>query len=439
MIGAFKIGREGGLYQPTLPAEDQRHAPIRMRERKTIRTAHGLLLALVLAGAVSISIHMRQGAATGGTIGGSGDLDVWLLDSVPLMSVGDTRADPLHEVAGIAITESHVVIAQEGAGTLRFYDRKGSLDHVVGGRGEGPGEFGELAWMRDVGDHLVTYDGYGRRVSRFSLDGRYLGSVALSPPEEYQAGLSALGVFSDGTVLGNLWDVRFLPTEPEVQRRPVTLLHFDSQGGFAGRFFEMAGPETWYEPVGNTGSRQMSRFFGRVSEAAVIDSLFVVVENDSYDIPVYGRDGVVRDTLRPGVVPEPTPLPRSQVEFIRQTLLDSRDLGSVRGEVERMLTAMGLPEHLPPYGRLSLGYPKHPPVTTADGLVWALRYGGLPREGSDPEGPEWFVFRPGAGQIATLSSPDDVVLFDVTGDLAAVLRRTALDEEIVELRRIVGR
>ena len=88
---------------------------------------------------------------------------------------------------------------------------------------------------------------------------------------------------------------------------------------------------------------------------------------------------------------------------------------------------------------LSLGYPDRPPVTVADGLVWALRYGGLPREGSDPEGPEWFVFRPGMGQIATLSSPDDVVLVDVAADLAAVLRRTELGEEIVELRRIVGR
>ena len=184
----------------------------------------------------------------------------------------------------------------------------------------------------------------------------------------------------------------------------------------------MTGPEGWYEPVGTAGARQMFRLFGRDTRAAVLDSLFVVVENDSYDIPVYGRDGVVRDTLRPRVVPEPTPLGAREADFARRTLLDSWDLGSVRGEVERMLTAMGLPEHLPPYGRLSLGYPNHPPITAADGLVWALRYGGFPRQGIEPEGPEWFVFRPGTGQIATLSSPDDVVLFDVAGDLAAVLR-----------------
>lgn len=412
-----------------------------MRERKTSRTilVTGALLVLALAGVMSVTTCLPDDGTGGGTVGGSDDLEAWRLDPVPLMSIGHTEADPLFEVTGIVITERHIVIAQEGEGTLRFYTHTGALDTVVGGRGEGPGEFGQLAWMTRAGDHLFAFDRYGREISRYSLDGRLLGSVALSQPEEYQAGLSALGVFSGGSLLAEVRDARFWPAEPAVERLTLPLLFFDEEGGFSHRLVEMTGPEMWYEPVGATGMRQMFRLFGRVTEAVIVDSLFVVLENDSYDIPVYGRDGVVRDTLRPAVVPEPTPLLRSRADFARQALLDSRDLGPGRGEVERMLTAMGLPEYLPPYGRLSLGYPNHPPVTAADGLVWALRYGGLPREGADTDGPAWFVFRPGVGQIATLSSPDDVVLVDVNGDLAAVLRRTDLDEEIVELRSIVGR
>ena len=356
------------------------------------------------------------------------------------MTVGDTEADPLFEVTGIAITERHVVIAQESEGTLRFYDRTGTLEKTVGGRGEGPGEYGGLDWMRRTGDHLFAYDRYGREVSRYSLDGQLLGTVALSPPEEYQPGLSALGVFPDGSVLADKWYLNW-PTDPAVARAPVALLLFDEEGGFVHRLLEMAGPEVWYEPVGTTGMRQMLRFFGRISHAAVVDSVFVVLENDSYDIPVYGPDGVVLDTLRPAVAQEPTPLTRSRADFTQQVVLDSWDaeLGAGRGEVEQSLAAMGPPEHLPPYGWLSLVSPHHSPMTAADGLVWALRYGGLPREDGGVDGPEWFVLKPGVGQIATLSSPDNVVLVDVAGDLAAVVRRTDLDEEIVELRRIVGR
>ena len=414
-----------------------------MRERKKTRTIlwYALVSVFVLEGVVLVALLLRDGGTTGGTIGRPDGVEVWRLDPVPVMSVGDSEADPLYEVTGIVITELHVVIAQESEGTLRFYDRSGSLEKTVGGRGEGPGEYGDLDWMMRSGEHLFTYDRYGREVSRYSLDGRLLGSLVLSPPDEYLTGLSALGVFSDGSVLAEVWDALFRPTEPKVERLTLPLLLFDERGGFGQRLLEMKGPELWFEPVGTTGSRQMFRFFGRTSAAVVVDSLLVVLENDSYDILVYGSDGVVREALRPAIVPEPTPLSRSQAQFARQALLDFHDLdlASTIGEVERMLTAMGLPEHLPPYGRLSLGYPNHAPVTAADGLVWALRYGGIPREGADLDGPEWFVFKPGVGQIATLSSPDDVVLYDVAGDLAAVLRRTELDEEIVELRRIVGR
>lgn len=411
-----------------------------MKERKTTRTAHGhcRLLLLVCAGALSVTECTAEDGSDGATTGLSDALELWQLDSVPLISIGDTEADPLYDVVGIAITAEHVVIAQEGTGTFRFYDRSGTLDHVVGGRGEGPGEFGDLDWMRRSGDHLFAYDWHGREISRYNLDGQWLGSAALSPPEDFPF-VRAEGVFPDGSLLVLAPDVNFRPTEPTVARNPQTLLLHEEDGGYAGRLFETMGSETWYEPFGVAGTQQMSRLFGRISGVAVIDSLFVVLENDSYDIPVYGPDGLVRDTLRPAVVPDPTPLTRAEADLSRQFLLDSWDLGPAQAEVEDMLTAMGFPEHLPPYGRLSLGYPNHPPMTVADGLIWALRYGGLPREGAGPDGPEWYVFRPGTGQIATLSSPDDVVLYDVLGDLAAVLRRTELDEEIVELRRILGR
>lgn len=200
-----------------------------MRERKTTRTVlgRGLLLVLVLAAAVFIALYARKGGTTGDGIVRSDALEPWRLDPAPLMSVGDTEADPLFEVVGIAITPSHVVIAQEGEGTLRFYDQMGTLERVVGGRGEGPGEYGELDWMKRSGDFLFAYDRYGREISRFSLDGRLLGSVALSPPEEYLVGLSARGVFSDGSVLAEVWDALFWPTEPAVERLTLPLLLFD--------------------------------------------------------------------------------------------------------------------------------------------------------------------------------------------------------------------
>ena len=437
VLGRLEDWSREGWHQPTNRASDQLLAMVHTKtpKKSDAALALGVLFVLLLSGVVSIVSCLREDGTAGGGDGGSDAPAAWRLDPVPLMIVGDTDADPLYEVAGVAITENRVVIAQQSSGTLRFYDHDGSLVAEVGGRGEGPGEFGGLDWMRRSGDHLFAYDAFGREISRYDLNGRLLGSFSLQNEEP---GVSTVGVFSDGSVLVDAWEL-YWATKPIVERVPVRLLLFDGTGGFVHHLLEMAGSELWYEPVGTTGMRQMLRLFGRITHAAVVDSLFVVVENDSYDIPVYGSDGVARDTLRPAIVPDPTPLRPEEAEFARRILLDSQDLGSSRAVVEGMLDAMGLPEHLPPYGRLSLSTPNHHPVTAADGLVWALRYGGLPRERADDEGLEWYVLRPGTGQIATLSSPDDVALVDVAGDLAAVLRRTELDEEIVELRRIVGR
>ena len=439
VLGRLEDWSREGWHQPTSRASDQLLVWVNMKTptKSEAALALGVLFVLLLYGVVSIVAYLHEDRTAGGREGGSDAPAAWRLDPVPLMSVGDAEADPLYEVAGVVITENHIVIAQESTGTLRFYTHAGVLDTVAGGRGEGPGEFGSLQWMKRAGDHLFAYDARGDGIAKFSLAGRLQSSIAVARAEDH-LGLRTLDVFSDGSPLSYTYGF-YTPTAPAVQRIPRTLVLSDENGAFAGRFLDMAGPETWYEPFGNGGSSQMFRFFGRVTAALVIDSLVVVLENDSYDIPVYGRDGVVRDTLRPVVVPEPAPLPRDQMEFIREALLDSWDLGDQRGEVERMLVAMGMPESLPPYGWLSLGYPDRPPVTAVDGLVWALRYGGIPRAGAEPDEPEWFVFEVGTGQIATLSSPDDVILYDVAGDLAAVLRRTDLDEEIVELRRIVGR
>jgi hypothetical protein len=139
--------------------------------------------------------------------------------------------------------------------------------------------------------------------------------------------------------------------------------------------------------------------------------------------------------LIPDPLPPTVPLTQSVFESVRERVLAGAD-----DSVERFLDGMGVPDHLPPYGWLSVERgDTRPPLIVADGFVFALRYGGMQTASADVAGPEWFVFRPGGGHVATLTSSDDVRLLDLRGDLAAVLRKTELGEEVVELRRILGR
>ena len=363
---------------------------------------------------------------------------IWRLDSNVLASAGGTQTDPLYRVAGVAISEHHVIVAEASTGSLRFYTHAGRLDKTVGRQGEGPGEYRNMGWMHRVRDEIHVYDRANNRVVGYSFDGTRVRSVSVRPDVELPL-TSVVGSFADGSLLAiAVANPMYVPDEAETRRLPMTLVRHDSEGASATRLIDMVGPERYFEPSGRGGVQQMSRPFGRATGVAVVDSIFVVMDNDSYAISVYGRDGAQSETLMPEPVPPMTPLKQSDIEWAREGLLAGAD-ERVERFVEGMFRA-GFPDHLPPYGWSTFERgDSRPPLIVADGFVFALRYGGIESGGGEIANPEWFVFRPGEGHVATLTSPDDVRLLDLTGDVAAVVRKTELGEEVVELRRVLGR
>ena len=363
----------------------------------------------------------------------------WRLDSDVLASAGGTEADPLYRVVGAAVTELHLIVAEGSTGSLRFYTHAGKLEKTVGRQGEGPGEYRGMGWMHRVGDRIHAYDRPTRRVEVYSLDGFSDRSVAVRAHDELPL-TSVVGSFEDGSLLAvGSASPMYVPAGPETRRLPMMLVRHDPEGAPVQRLIDIVGPETYFEPWGRGGVQQMSRPFGRVTGVGVVDSVFVLMDNDSHAVSVYGRDGVQLETLEPHRPPPMAPVMQNDIELVRQRLLADADERTKRF-VEGMIRTTGFPDHLPPYGWLALEPgARRPPLIVADGLVFALRYGGIESTAGEVTGPEWFVFRPGEGHAATLTSPDDVRLLDLAGDLAAVLRKTELGEEVVELRRVVGR
>jgi len=392
------------------------------------------LLAILAVAAVALVTN-----TPGGRQPGNPGPAIWRLDSDVLASAGGTEADPLYRVVGAAVTEHHLIVAEASTGNLRFYTHAGTLEKTVGRQGEGPGEYRSMGWMHRVGDQIHAYDRPGRRVDVYSLDGFAIRSIAVTPHEELP-GTSVVGAFADGSLLaiGSATPM-YVPAGPETRRLPMTLVLHDSGGAPAHRLVDIVGPERYFEPRGRGGVQQMSRPFGRVTGVGVVDSVFLVMDNESYGISMYGRDGVQLGTLEPNPVPPMTPVMQNDIESVSGRLLADAD-DRLKRFVEGMIRTTGFPDHLPPYGWLALEPgARRPPLIVADGLVFALRYGGTESPAAGIAGPEWFVFRPGEGHAAILTSPDDVRLLGLVGDLAAVLRKTELGEEIVELRRVHGR
>jgi hypothetical protein len=69
---------------------------------------------------------------------------------------------------------------------VRVFDKFGNYITTVGRKGQGPGEFGQVTNIQITPENeLLVHDRYTRRLSFFSLDGKYLRTVQL---KEIQAG-----------------------------------------------------------------------------------------------------------------------------------------------------------------------------------------------------------------------------------------------------------
>lgn len=132
-------------------------------------------LALVLA-----SVACAGERAAGGV---PADLRIAAGPSVQIGGAGAGPADELSDAASaVRLPDGTVVIAVSGAAELRFYGPGGELEHRVGRRGDGPGEFsGMLRLAATEGDSVLVFDSGDRRVGVYSAGGDFRGEQATEP------------------------------------------------------------------------------------------------------------------------------------------------------------------------------------------------------------------------------------------------------------------
>ena len=358
---------------------------------------------------------------------GPGELRQFRFDSIPLARIGDEPEEPLYDVCGIVVLPSGGFVIGEGStNTLRFFDSDGSLTKVVGRSGEGPGEFTRLYWVRRYGDRLFAYDSSQRRLSEFTLGGDLVGTVTVNPVPPYVAAL-VTGVFSDGTFLVRGISMPQSPTHPVVRREETALLRHDRDGNFIDQIGSFEGSEAFVVPRPSGGYSASLPVFARAAAVVVDGPNIVTVENKTPHIQVRNQDGSTLLSLEPLGGLEPRAVLDRDVRLMRARFLADETPGNTsRAD---LFDRMPVPDTYPFFGWAS--WDRRPFLTARDSVIWVLEYGGL-----SELGPTWMIFDlESARQTGELSSADDVELWDVAGDLAGVLYRTELGEEIVELRR----
>jgi hypothetical protein len=108
----------------------------------------------------------------------------WTVDAKPVVDIPGTGAGGVlvfeHVIAGARLSNGTIVLADQAAAIVRFFDASGRATQSVGRPGSGPGEFQMIFWLGQCGaDSVFVWDFRLGRMTAIAATG---GIVRQHPP-----------------------------------------------------------------------------------------------------------------------------------------------------------------------------------------------------------------------------------------------------------------
>ena len=104
----------------------------------------------------------------------------------------------------IVVDDKNRIFISEGAGNrahIKVFNSSGDYLMTIGRRGEGPGEFNQIANIQITPENaLMVHDRYTRRLTFFSLDGDYLRMVLLKGIQAFIVKVNSMGNYLVRTI-----------------------------------------------------------------------------------------------------------------------------------------------------------------------------------------------------------------------------------------------
>ena len=345
----------------------------------------------------------------------------WRLADVPVFELGRNDGVWLHLVQdAVFAPDGSLLVADNSDPRLLRVSSTGEVVDSRGKEGNGPGEFSRITRVFSLGDTVLAYDGFLHRVTTWVGDGEPQ-VVALPKP-------GGVGTNVDGVVSAKVWVLSTWGNAGAVKTATKLLEQWEDVFVFDANTREVAKVDrrlvgyTYLVVQQNATTTYRLSFLGEAHVSATSDHwLFVPM-----DEAVLLRGSLADQAISP--VPLPLQLEPYSKEMLRGQREDllSRIAGSAAARVRLVFDNLSgeIPALAPPIRQL---------VHVGED-VWLQKFGG----GQETEATEWVVVDPSGGNVrATASLDAEVELLGGSDSLAVVLVRTELDEEIVQVRRIL--
>jgi hypothetical protein len=347
------------------------------------------------------------------------------IDSIPSLLLGELdgpEAEQFGYVTGaMRLASGQIVVADRNNYELRVFDSAGTLVRRIGRRGEGPGDFGELAALLEGPSGIHTWDWRLHRVTAFAEDGSFLRDqkIAYLPAPDSSPGRMVpfpLHVLPDGRIIARGGRMRFnTPTGNYQDSIDVWIV--DSAGEM--RRFGAYYSRSHYVLHTPDGSMWFgSKPFGPQGEILVTDAELIRSDGSAFEIRYLSHLDSLSRIVR---VNRPV---RAVTESDREWYMDSvvADYPPEYHEAERRANEWAeWSATVPAYDAL---------IQDSEGQLWARVY---PK---DAPTATWDVFNADGRLVATASTPSGLDVKQIGRDWVLGQGKGVMDEPLVYLYRL---
>jgi hypothetical protein len=342
----------------------------------------------------------------------------WQLSAEPEVDIGVLEGAPEYQLYRVSdavrLGDGRIVVADNGAHQLRFYDPAGRYMMGVGREGDGPGEFRTLSRLLPAaGDTLVVFDARLRRASWFSPSGEFIRSVEVGHASNLLARVG--GMFADGTLLGMAERLYGGDIPQGVMHNSTVYYRFASDGSVMDTLGVLPSREMFGRAEGRA-FYMTSLPFGMWPSSTSAGRRFYSGTGERPEVAVRDVDGRLAELVRWRQAARAVTDADVAAEKARR--LENVQDEKWRRRVNQMFADMPLPETMPFFTSL---------LVDAIGDLWV---GGFAPPGQARRA--WLVFDPDGRLLATVSMPSGLRVTQI-GD-ASVLGIWSDDMDVEHVR-----
>jgi len=261
-------------------------------------------------GALVVTVDTTEAGAV--RVRSRGEAPAWRIEPVLTIEQGDPSATydrTFAEATGVAVDRADEVwVADAGTRRIRVFGPEGKLIRLIGGEGDGPGEFGTLNSIAFLGPSVLALDAGNERIGVFSVGGGwqgerptpFAGTGSPEVPRLYQVGSAEVwvrAVREGDDEPEQVW-IRHVgrgvsgtrPVLPDPADTPPAIVTCEVPGGDARSFPIPFQPRQLQRPA--SGGALAVAWTGdyRVSFLDLIGDTVRIVERERVGVPVTDSD-----------------------------------------------------------------------------------------------------------------------------------------------------